>query len=64
LLTVYFAYGSLSHIDVSRGFWEGEPHADARALPGIGVWLTALTVKMVFGDWSTACRSWPATGSS
>ena len=52
LLTVYFAYGSLGLIDVSRDFWVKESLTLTPAqLAGISVWLTLpWTVKMVFGE--------------
>ena len=49
---VYFAYGALGLIDVSRDFWIKEKLTlTASELAGIGVWLTLpWTVKMVFGE--------------
>jgi len=51
LLTVYFAYGALGLIDVTRDMWIKEELALAPAeLAGIGVWLSLpWTIKMVFG---------------
>lgn len=52
LLMVYFAYGALGLIDVSRDFWIKESLTlSASELAAIGVWLTLpWTVKMVFGE--------------
>src|SRR5258707_657412 len=52
LLMVYFAYGTLGLIDVSRDMWVKESLTLSPAqLAGIGVWLTLpWTVKMVFGE--------------
>jgi len=52
LLTVYFAYGALGLVDVSRDMWVKESLTLTPAqLAGIGVWLTLpWTVKMVFGE--------------
>lgn len=52
LLMVYFAYGALGLIDVTRDFWVKESLALSPAeLASIGVWLTLpWTVKMVFGE--------------
>ena len=52
LLMVYFAYGSLGIIDVSRDMWIKERLTLTPAeLAGIGVWLSLpWTVKMVFGQ--------------
>ncbi|WP_245320245.1 hypothetical protein [Bradyrhizobium lablabi] len=52
LLMVYFAYGSLGLIDVSRDMWIKERLTLTPAqLAGIGVWLSLpWTVKMVFGE--------------
>jgi BT1 family len=52
LLMVYFAYGALGLIEVSRDFWIKESLTlSAVELAGIGVWLTLpWTVKMVFGE--------------
>ena len=52
LLMVYFAYGALGLIDVTRDFWIKESLALSPAeLASIGVWLTLpWTVKMVFGE--------------
>ena len=52
LLMVYFAYGALGLIDVTRDFWIKESLTLSPAeLAGIGVWLTLpWTVKMVFGE--------------
>ena len=49
---VYFAYGALGLIDVTRDFWVKESLALSPAeLASIGVWLTLpWTVKMVFGE--------------
>jgi hypothetical protein len=52
LLMVYFAYGALGLIDVTRDFWIRESLTLSPAeLAAIGVWLTLpWTVKMVFGE--------------
>ncbi len=52
LLMVYFAYGALGLIDVSRDMWVKERLSLSPAeIAGIGVWLTLpWTVKMVFGQ--------------
>ncbi|MGH6770697.1 MAG: hypothetical protein ACRECO_16940 [Xanthobacteraceae bacterium] len=52
LLMVYFAYGALGLIDVSRDMWIKESLTLTPAeLAGITVWLTLpWTVKMVFGE--------------
>jgi len=52
LLMVYFAYGALGIIDVSRDMWIKEHLTLTPAeLAGIGVWLSLpWTVKMVFGQ--------------
>ena len=52
LLMVYFAYGALGLIDVTRDLWVKERLSFSPAdLAGIGVWLTLpWTVKMVFGQ--------------
>ena len=52
LLMVYFAYGALGLIDISRDFWIRESLTLSPAeLAGIAVWLTLpWTVKMVFGE--------------
>jgi hypothetical protein len=52
LLMVYFAYGALGLIDVTRDFWVKESlHLSPAELASIGVWLTLpWTVKMVFGE--------------
>src|SRR6476659_2367730 len=52
LLMVYFTYGALGIIDVSRDMWIKERLALTPAeLAGIGVWLSLpWTVKMVFGQ--------------
>jgi hypothetical protein len=52
LLMVYFAYGALGIIDVSRDMWIKERLSLTPAeLAGIGVWLSLPgTVKMVFGQ--------------
>ena len=52
LVMVYFAYGALGLIDVSRDMWVKEQLTLSPAdLAGIGVWLTLpWTVKMVFGQ--------------
>ncbi len=49
---VYFAYGALGLIDVTRDMWIKESLTLTPAeLAGIGVWLTLpWTVKMVFGE--------------
>ena len=52
LLTVYFAYGTLGLIDVTRDMWVKESLTLSPAeLAAIGVWLSLpWTVKMVFGE--------------
>ena len=52
LLMVYFAYGALGLIDVTRDVWVKEALTLSPAeLAGIGVWLTLpWTIKMVFGE--------------
>src|SRR5258708_1184171 len=52
LLMVYFAYGALGLIDVSRDMWVKESLTlSPSQLASIGVWLTLpWTVKMVFGE--------------
>lgn len=52
LLMVYFAYGALGLIDVTRDFWVKESlQLSPAELASIGVWLTLpWTVKMVFGE--------------
>jgi hypothetical protein len=52
LVMVYFAYGALGLIDVSRDMWVKESLTLTPAqLAGVGVWLTLpWTVKMVFGE--------------
>lgn len=52
LIMVYFAYGALGLIDVTRDMWIKESLTLTPAeLAGIGVWLTLpWTVKMVFGE--------------
>ena len=52
LMLIYFAYGALGLIDVSRDMWVKEKLTLTPAeLAGIGVWLTLpWTVKMVFGQ--------------
>ncbi|WP_439573940.1 hypothetical protein [Phreatobacter sp.] len=52
LLMIYFAYGALGIIDVSRDMWVKESLSLTPAeLAGIGVWLSLpWTVKMVFGQ--------------
>jgi hypothetical protein len=52
LLIIYFAYGALGIIDVSRDMWIKERLTFSPAeLAGIGVWLSLpWTVKMVFGQ--------------
>lgn len=52
LLMVYFAYGALGIIDVSRDMWIKERLTLTPAeLAGIGVWLSLpWTIKMVFGQ--------------
>lgn len=52
VLMVYFAYGALGLIDVSRDMWVKESLTLTPAqLAGIGVWLTLpWTIKMVFGE--------------
>ena len=49
---VYFAYGALGLIDVTRDLWIKESLSFTPSqLAGIGVWLTLpWTVKMVFGE--------------
>jgi hypothetical protein len=52
LVMVYFAYGALGLIDVTRDMWIKESLTlTPSELAGIGVWLTLpWTVKMVFGE--------------
>jgi hypothetical protein len=52
LLVVYFAYGALGIVDVTRDMWIKERLTLTPAeLAGIGVWLSLpWTVKMVFGE--------------
>jgi hypothetical protein len=52
LIMVYFAYGALGLIDVTRDFWIKEKLQLSPAdLASIGVWLTLpWTIKMVFGE--------------
>src|SRR5688500_15346993 len=52
LVMVYFAYGALGIIDVTRDVWIKERLALSPAeLAGIAVWLNLpWTVKMVFGE--------------
>ena len=52
LVLVYFSYGALGIVDVSRDMWIKEQLSLTPAeLAGIGVWLTLpWTVKMVFGQ--------------
>src|SRR5215203_3885326 len=52
LLVVYFAYGALGLIDVTRDMWVKESLTLTPAeLAGISVWLSLpWTVKMVFGE--------------
>ena len=52
LVMVYFAYGALGLVDVTRDMWVKEELTWTPAeLAGIGVWLTLpWTVKMVFGE--------------
>lgn len=52
LVMVYFAYGALGLIDVSRDFWIKEKlQLTPSDLASIGVWLTLpWTIKMVFGE--------------
>ena len=52
LVMIYFAYGALGLIDVSRDMWIKEQLALSPAeLASIGVWLSLpWTVKMVFGE--------------
>ena len=52
LLMVYFAYGALGLIDITRDMWIKEQLTLTPAeLAGIGVWLNLpWTVKMVFGE--------------
>jgi BT1 family protein len=52
LVMIYFAYGALGIIDVSRDMWIKERLTLSPAeLAGIGVWLSLpWTVKMVFGE--------------
>jgi MFS family permease len=52
LLLVYFSYGALGLIDISRDLWVKEQLSLSPAeLASIGVWLTLpWTVKMVFGQ--------------
>src|SRR6185295_19849569 len=52
LVMVYFAYGALGLIDVTRDLWIKEHLTLTPAeLAGIGVWLSLpWTIKMVFGE--------------
>lgn len=52
LLLVYFAYGALGIIDVSRDMWIKERLTlNPAELAGIGIWLSLpWTVKMIFGQ--------------
>jgi len=52
LIMVYFAYGALGLIDVTRDFWIKEKlQLSPAELASIGVWLTLpWTIKMVFGE--------------
>ena len=52
VVMVYFAYGALGLIDVTRDLWIKESLSlTPSQLAGIGVWLTLpWTVKMVFGE--------------
>ncbi len=52
LVMVYFAYGALGLIDVTRDFWIKEQlRLSPSDLASIGVWLTLpWTIKMVFGE--------------
>ena len=52
VVMVYFAYGALGLIDVTRDMWIKESLSlSPSQLAGIGVWLTLpWTVKMVFGE--------------
>jgi len=52
VIMVYFAYGALGLIDVTRDLWIKESLSlTPSQLAGIGVWLTLpWTVKMVFGE--------------
>src|SRR5918995_6644274 len=52
VVMVYFAYGALGLIDVTRDFWIKESlQLSPAELAAIGVWLTLpWTVKMVFGE--------------
>ena len=52
LVMVYFAYGALGLIDVTRDMWVKEKLTlNPAELAGIGVWLTLpWTIKMVFGQ--------------
>jgi hypothetical protein len=52
LLMIYFAYGALGIIDISRDMWVKEALTLSPAeIAGIGVWLgLPWTIKMVFGE--------------
>ena len=52
VVVIYFAYGALGLIDVTRDLWIKESLSFTPSqLAGIGVWLTLpWTVKMVFGE--------------
>jgi hypothetical protein len=52
LITVYFAYGALGLIDVTRDMWiKEELRLSPSELAAIGVWLSLpWAVKMVFGE--------------
>jgi hypothetical protein len=56
LLMVYFAYGALGVIDISRDLWVKESLTlSPAALAGIAAWLTLpWTIKMVFGELADA----------
>jgi hypothetical protein len=63
LLMVYFAYGALGLIDVSRDMWIKESLTlNPAELASISVWLALpWTVKMVFGE--MVDRTWRAAGA-
>ena len=60
LLLVYFAYGALGIIDVTRDMWIKERLTLSPAeLAGIGVWLSLpWTMKMVFGQFVDSVPLW------
>ena len=65
VVMVYFAYGALGLIDVTRDLWIKESLSFTPSqLAGVAVWLTLpWTVKMVFGELWTPCRSSARSGN-